>query len=272
MKRYELDGKVALITGAASGIGRATAISLARRGAVLALADINADGLAETTGLVEAEGGKASQHVCDLAIREQVDALPRAVFERHGTLDLLINNAGVTILGDFQTVTANDMEWVIGINLIATMRLTKAALPFLIKSRDAHIVNISSILGITAMPGQAAYSASKFGVRGFSQSLRYELRKHGIGVTVVHPGAINTNIIESARMVGNSPQSEAKTRRDTAKKGVNMPPEQAGEIIARAIEARKIRLLIGNDAKFLAVLERLFPISYWSIVGRISPE
>lgn len=270
MKRYELESKLALITGAASGIGRATAVSLARRGAVLALVDVNAEGLAETARLVESEGAKASVHLCDLAVSGQIDALPQAVFDRHGKLDLLVNNAGVTVLGDFESATADDLEWVLRVNLLAMMRLTRAALPFLKQSADAHIVNVSSILGITARPEQAAYCASKFGVRGFSQSLRYELRKHSIGVTVVHPGGINTRIVDNARLGGNAPREESGNRRERAKRSLVMPPQQAAETIVKAIEARKVRLLIGKDAIFLAVLERIFPISYWSVVERIT--
>jgi NAD(P)-dependent dehydrogenase (short-subunit alcohol dehydrogenase family) len=280
----KLENRMAVITGAASGIGRAIAVSLARRGCNLALADVNDAGLSETAHLAQSAQPHAmnatptattlriTQHHLDVADRRAVAAFPQAVGSVHPGVDILINNAGVAIGGTFEAVSEEDFEWLFEINFWGIVRMTRAFLPLLQKSDDARVVNLSSIYGIVSPPGQTAYSASKFAVRGFSNSLQYELAGSKVGVTVVHPGGIATSIADNARVPKGMPAEEVARRKAIAKKALRMPPAAAGEIIVKGIERRSPRVLVGNDAKFLAFLERLAPISHWKIFSRFLPR
>jgi NAD(P)-dependent dehydrogenase (short-subunit alcohol dehydrogenase family) len=276
-----LENRTAAITGAASGIGRAIAVSLARRGCHLALADVNDAGLSETARLAQSARTdpvnqtaarstlRISQHHVDVADRRAVAAFPQAVTAAHPAVDILVNNAGVAIGGTFEAVSEEDFEWLFEINFWGVVRMTRAFLPLLLKSDDARLVNLSSIYGLISPPGQTAYSASKFAVRGFSNSLRHELAASKVGVTVVHPGGVATSIADNARVPKNTPAEEIARRRALAKKALRMPPAIAGEIIVKGIERRAPRVLVGNDARFLAALERLAPASYWKIFSRL---
>lgn len=267
--RMKLEGRTALVTGAASGIGRATAISLARRGCHLALADLNAEGLAETATL--AGGGiRISQHVLDVSSAEAIAAAPDKVMAQHPSLDVLINNAGVAIGGTFEQVDPADFDWLISINFWGVVRMTRAFLPLLRASDDARIVNLSSIFGLIAPPGQTAYCASKFAVRGFSESLRHELEGSSIGVTVVHPGGVRTSIAKNARAPKtNASAEEMEARLKAVDRLLRLPPEIAGEIIVKGIEQRKPRVLVGRDAYAMMTLERLAPVSNWGVIRRM---
>jgi short-subunit dehydrogenase len=187
-------------------------------------------------------------------------------------VDILVNNAGVAVGGTFEAVSEEDFEWLFEINFWGVVRMTRAFLPLLRKSDDARVVNLSSIYGIISPPGETSYSASKFAVRGFSNSLRHELAGSNVGVTVVHPGGIATSIADNARVPKDMPPQEIARRRALAKKALTMPPAAAGEIIVKGIERRSERVLVGNDAKFLALLERLAPISYWKMFMRLLPK
>ena len=265
-----LVNRTAVVTGAAGGIGRAIAISLARRGCHLALADINDAGLAETLTLVGKPGLRVSQHHLDVANREAVAAFPEIVRATHPTVDLLINNAGVALGGTFEQVSEEDFEWLFEINFWGVVRMTRAFLPLLRSAEEARIVNVSSIFGIVAPPGQTAYSASKFAVRAFSESLRRELELEGskVGVTVVHPGGVATSIAKNARAPRgiNDPALEAQKER--FQKFLRMPPEKAGETIVAGVEKERPRVVVGNDARFMALVERLAPVGYWKLLGR----
>jgi NAD(P)-dependent dehydrogenase (short-subunit alcohol dehydrogenase family) len=279
-----LENRTAVITGAASGIGRAIAVSLARRGCNLTLADVNDAGLSETARMAasaqtdstnEAAPRSAlriSQHHLDVADRSAVAAFPQAVIAAHPGVDILVNNAGVAVGGTFEAVSEGDFEWLFEINFWGVVRMTRAFLPLLRKSDDARVVNLSSIYGIISPPAETAYSASKFAVRGFSHSLRHELANSKVGVTVVHPGGVATSIADNARVPKDMPPQEIARRRALAKKALTMPPPIAGEIIVQGIERRSARVLVGNDAKFLALLERLAPVSYWKIFSRLIPK
>jgi len=262
-----VSGRVALVTGAGSGIGRAIALALARRGCRLALVDIDGVGLAETAAQVEALGAGASRHVIDVADRAAVAALPAALLALHGRVDLLVNNAGVALGGTFEQVSDEDFDWLMAINFGAVVAMTRAFLPLLRASDDARIVNVSSIYGLVSPPGQSAYSASKFAVRGFSNALRHELEGTRVGVTVVHPGGVATSIARSARVPAGFPAAEIAERRAAAEKMLRMPPERAGEIIVRAVERRRARVLVGGDAVFVALVERLAPVRYWRFLA-----
>jgi NADP-dependent 3-hydroxy acid dehydrogenase YdfG len=257
--------RVAVVTGAGSGIGRATAFALARRGARLALADIDGAAAAD---VARAIGPAATHHVLDVADRAAVAAFPAIVQAAHGRVDLLMNNAGVALGGTFDQVDAADFDWLMEINLFGVVRMTRAFLPLLHASDDARIVNVSSIFGIIAPPGQVAYAASKFAVRGFSNALHHELEGSTVGVSVVHPGGVATNIAHNARVPAGAPADEVERRRRTMQKLLRMPPERAGEIIVRGIERRRARILVGGDAKVAALLERLAPVGYWNLLKK----
>jgi NAD(P)-dependent dehydrogenase (short-subunit alcohol dehydrogenase family) len=279
-----LENRTAVITGSASGIGRAIAVSLARRGCSLALADVNDAGVLETARMAESaqtdptnqtapqSALRISQHHLDVADRRAVAAFPQVVIAAHSGVDILVNNAGVAVGGTFEAVGEEDFEWLFEINFWGVVRMTRAFLPLLQKSDDARLVNLSSVYGLISPPGETAYSASKFAVRGFSNSLRHELAGSKVGVTVVHPGGVATSMADNARGPKNMPPDEVARRRAIAKKALRMPPEAAGEIIVKGIERRSPRVLVGNDAKFLAFLERLAPISYWKIFSRLIPR
>ena len=265
-ERMRLDGRTAVITGAASGIGRAIAVSLARRRCHLALADVEENGLTDTANLARQHGVRVSQHRIDVADRAAVAEFPDVVAAQHSGVDLLVNNAGVAVGGTFDRVSETDFEWLFEINFWGVVRLTRAFLPLLRASGDARIVNLSSIYGVIAPPEQTAYAASKFAVRGFSEALRHELEGSGIGVTVVHPGGIATSIAENARLPAGVTEEEIARRREKYRKLLRLPPEIAGEIIVRGVERRQSRVLVGSDAKAISLISRLFPASYWKLL------
>jgi len=270
LKPLALRGGVAVLTGAASGIGAALAANLARRGMHLALVDLNPVGLEATAVQARAAGVAVSTHVLDVSDHVAVAALPAEVLARHGRVSVLVNNAGVALGGLFEQVSAEDFDWLMSINFGATVRLTRAFLPALAREGAAQLVNVSSIFGIIAPPGQTAYAASKFAVRGFSESLRHELQMNNspIGVTIVHPGGVRTNISESARLAKGLDESQVAAERANWRSLLALDPATAAEIIAVAIERRAPRVLVGNDAKGAALVQRLFPVGYWKHVAR----
>lgn len=269
MDKLDLTGTTVVLTGAGSGIGAALARVLAQRGAHLALVDLDDAGLEETVrGLPTS--CRVSRHVMDVADPVAIDALPAAVEAAHGApADILINNAGVALSGSFADVAARDFDWLMAINLHGPIRLTRAFLPILLLRPGAQIVNISSIFGIIAPPGQTAYCAAKFGLRGFSESLRHELAPRGIGVTVVHPGGVRTSIARNARITGPDNPEQAEERAKQMEKLLVMPPERAAGIIADGIERRARRVLVGNDARMMDIVQRLMPARYWSVVQKL---
>jgi NADP-dependent 3-hydroxy acid dehydrogenase YdfG len=256
----KLANRVALITGAGSGIGRATALAMARRGCHLALADIDQAAVQDTARAAQALGVRATAHRLDVADRAAVAAFPAEVEAAHKRVDLLMNNAGVALGGTFEQVSEADFDWLMEINFHGVVRMTRAFLPLLHGSDDARIVNVSSIYGIITPPGQAAYSASKFAVRGFSNVLRHELEGSTVGVSA--------SIAKNARIPSGAPPGEVERGRKTMEKLLRMAPEQAGEIIVRGIEKRQARILVGSDAKAAAFLERLAPVGYWNLLKK----
>lgn len=267
-KLMRLAGRTAVVTGAASGIGRAIAVSLSRRRCHLALADIDEAGLAQTADQVRADGVRVTRHQLDVADRAAVSEFPARVAAKHAGVDLLINNAGVAVGGTFEQVSEEDFEWLFEINFWGVVRMTRAFLPTLRASDDARIVNLSSVFGLIAPPGQVAYSASKFAVRGFSEALRHELEDSRIGVTVVHPGGVATSIAEKARVPKGASEEEIARRREQFRKALRLPPEVAGEVIVRGVERRQARVLVGNDARVISLVARALPISYWKLLVR----
>ena len=262
-----LSGRTAVITGAASGIGRGISIALANRGCHLVLADINEKGLAETATMVARPGIRVTTHKLDVSDRDQVREFPSRVLKQHPGVDLLVNNAGVAVGGQFEDVSEEDFEWLFEVNFFGVVRMTRAFLPVLRKSDDARVVNISSVFGLVAPAGQVAYASSKFAVRGFSEGLRHELEGSTVAVSVVHPGGVATSISLNARIPAGVPEEEADRRRKAGNKYLRMPLEQAGEIIVRGIEQRRKRILVGYDAVGLSILSRVAPVSYWKILA-----
>jgi len=268
-RRMDLDGKVAVVTGAAGGIGQAIARSLAKRGCNVALADLNEDGLEETARLI-GNSVRVTRHKLDVADAVAVADFPAIVKAVHGHVDIVVNNAGVALGGRFDQLTAEEFDWVVGINFQGVVRMSRAFLPLLKERDQAQLVNLSSLFGIIAAPGQTAYAAAKFAVRGFSEALRNELlaAKSPVGVTVIHPGGIKTGIAQNARVAAAVNDAEKATLQARFAKALKMPVEEAGEIIVRGIEQRRPRVLVGNDAKAASVVERLMPVRYWRLLGR----
>ncbi len=270
MGPYAFAGGTAVVTGAASGIGEALAEKLADKGSALVLVDRDEQRLTSVADRIRARHPQlaVATYVVDLADPDATDALGSTLAADHPGITLLVNNAGVALAGRFDQVTLEEFEWVIAINFRAVVRLTAALLPTLKAHPGSHLVTISSIFGIFAPAGQAAYAASKFAVRGFSESLRHELADDGVGVTVVHPGGIRTRIAESARLGSRVDVAEVEAGREQVAKLLRIPPERAAAQIVDAIEQRRPRLLIGWSAKLPDVLVRLRPGTYWRLVAR----
>lgn len=267
-ERMRLAGRTAVVTGAAGGIGRAIAVSLARRGCNLALADLDEVGMLDTAELIQQDRVRVSRHLLDVADRSAVAQFPEIVAAEHGGVDVLVNNAGVAVGGTFEQVSDEDFEWLFEINFWGVVRMTRAFLPLLQASDDARVVNLSSIYGVVAPPEQTAYSASKFAVRGFSEALRHELEGSRIGVSVVHPGGVATSIAEKARVPAGVTEEEIAQRHAKYRKLLRLPPSIAGETIVRGIERRQPRILVGSDAKLISLIARLWPVSYWKVLVR----
>ncbi len=262
---------VAVITGAASGIGRALAIRMANAGVEgIAISDVNESGLRETEAQIEQAGVPVTSRVMDVSKLDQVQEFANEVIERHGRITHLVNNAGVGLIGRFDQLSIEDFEWLMGINFWGVVYGCKVFLPHLKKVEDAHIVNISSVFGIIAPEEQSAYCASKFAVRGFTESLRHELADTTVSVTSVHPGGVKTNIVRNSR-VGESTPGEWKDQGTKLfDKIAKTTPEDAAEDILNAINAKNPRLLIGKDARSISHLARLFPTNYLKMIERLN--
>ena len=266
-------GAAAAITGAASGIGRALALELAARGCDLALADRDEGGLqAVAAEIAKAGSQKVSLHRVDVSEPGQIADFAVAAVAAHPGLNILINNAGVALLGQFSEIDQAQMDWLMNINFWGVVHGTRAFLPHLAQQREAHIVNISSIFGIIAPPGQTAYAAAKFAVRGFSESLRHELQmtESSVQLSVVHPGGIATNIARNSRtgagVTDNMRRAESIERFDNA---ARTTPTAAALRIIKGIEKNQPRILIGADAVVPDLLQRLRPATYWKVLGRL---
>ena len=266
---FDLKGRTAVVTGAGNGIGQAIAQSLALRGVNLALADIDVAGLAETSqiiGKASAPGLHVTRHILDVSKPEAIAAFPDSVAAQHSGVDLLVNNAGIALGGRFEHIDPADFEQLFSINFWGVVRMTRAFLPILREANEGRIVNLSSLFGLVAPPGQTAYAAAKFAVRGFSESLRHELAGSSVGMTVVHPGGVRTAIARNAKAPANVDPEEARRERDAFQQKLKLPAKAAGEIIVKAIERRRARVLVGSDAKFVSILERIAPVDHWNVL------
>ena len=265
------DGTVAAITGAGSGIGRALALNLAARGAALALADVNGDALNETALLTRPFGGRVSMHIVDVSHEAEVAEYAAATVAAHGRVNLLVNNAGVALGGTFEELSQDDLEWIMGINFWGGVYGCRHFLPHLRVAAPARIVNVSSVFGLIGPPEQTGYAASKFAVRGFSESLRHELRGSGVGLSVVHPGGIRTAIARRARpgSLTTRPRAELERGQADFERRLVTSPHRAAARILRGIEGDEGRILIGTDATVIDVLQRLFPARYMAALERL---
>jgi NAD(P)-dependent dehydrogenase (short-subunit alcohol dehydrogenase family) len=266
-----LQSGVAVVTGAGSGIGRALAQKLAQAGSTLALADIDGNALEETAASLTKKSSEVSTHVLDVSDEAGVRALAEDVVGRHGRVTLLINNAGVELLGRFEEISLDDFRWLMNINFWGTVYGVKYFLPMLKRQSQAHIVNLSSIFGIVAPAGQSAYCASKFAVRGFTECLRHELDGTNVFVTSVHPGGIATAIVRKARLGEKTPKEAHRQSVELFERVARIPAEEAAETILRGVERRQPRVLIGSDARKLDVLQRLKPATYWKTLVKRYP-
>lgn len=277
MKNFK--DKTAVITGAGSGMGRYLAILLAKDGADVVVCDVNEDTLNKTLEMLKQYNVSISSHVLDVAIKEDIEALPGKVIEQHGKVDLVFNNAGVATGGHFQDMDEKYWDWVMGVNFHGVVNSTRAFIPHMIDRPEAAIVNTSSIFGMVAVPGQSAYHATKFAVRGFTESLALEMAdtNPNLQIHCVHPGHIGTNIAVTARM----DDQVAKKVIEDGKKSIftwkpptsleemghefkqgGMHPSKAAKIILSGVKKNKRRIFIGLDARLLDLSQRLFPKHY----------
>lgn len=267
-------GQVAAVTGAGSGIGRALALELARAGAHLAISDIAPEGLAETGRLVQALGAPCRSTRLDVADRAAVLAWADDCRAAHGRVNLVFNNAGVSLTASAEAVRIEDFEWLMGINFWGVVHGTQAFLPHLRASGDGHLVNVSSVFGMVSMPTQSAYNASKFAVRGYTEALRMELELEGapVGVTCVHPGGVATAIARSARVDARvlhlTGQDEARFRQDSERLIQTTAPEAAARRILAGVRRNARRVLVGPDAVVLDLMARTLGPGYQGLVVR----
>ncbi|MBA8824449.1 NAD(P)-dependent dehydrogenase (short-subunit alcohol dehydrogenase family) [Saccharopolyspora lacisalsi] len=262
-------GKVAVITGAGSGIGRALAVGLATQGARLALSDVDEAGVAETARSCDKIGARARSYALDVSDRDAVHTHADEVLADFGEVNLVFNNAGVAVTGTVAEMSWQDIEWIVDTNFWGVVHGTKAFLPHLISSGDGHLVNLSSVFGLIGVPTQSAYNATKFAVRGFTESLRQEMRLAGrpVGVSCVHPGGIKTAIARNSRA------SSGRSTRELAgsfDRIARTAPEEAAGTILRGVRRDRARILVGTDAHAIDALPRLLGSWYQHLVTSVS--
>ncbi|MGY4649268.1 SDR family NAD(P)-dependent oxidoreductase [Mycobacterium sp. URHB0021] len=269
-------GKVAVVTGAGSGIGQALAIELARSGASVAISDIDTDGLAVTQKRLTDIGAPVKADRLDVTEREAFEQYADGVVAQFGTVNQIYNNAGIAFAGDIEATGYKDIEKVMDVDFWGVVNGTKLFLPHLIASGDGHVVNVSSIFGLFAVPGQAAYNAAKFAVRGFTEALRQEMvvAGHPVKVTTVHPGGIKTNIVRNMTTVDSVDKDRLSNTFD--KKLASTTPEKAATVILDGVRKNRARVLIGSDAKALDLIVRLTGSGYQrlfsTVMSRMVPE
>jgi NADP-dependent 3-hydroxy acid dehydrogenase YdfG len=269
-------GKVAVVTGAGSGIGQALAVELARSGANVAISDVDTEGLAQTEEQLKAIGAPVKADRLDVTERETFLAYADEVAEHFGKVNQIYNNAGIAFTGDIEISQFKDIERVMDVDFWGVVNGTKAFLPHVIASGDGHVVNISSVFGLFSVPGQAAYNSAKFAVRGFTEALRQEmvLARHPVAVTTVHPGGIKTAIARNATAAEGLDSEQLAKLFD--KRLARTSPQRAAEIILDAVRKKKARVLVGTDAKLLDMMVRFagpyYQQLFGPVMGRLMPK
>lgn len=264
------NSKITVITGAASGIGRELALQMSAEGAVIIAADYDKKGLAETVKMVKGAGGTAEGFSVDISDSKQVTKFAADVRKKFGAIDMLINNAGVTLFGKFEELSIKDMEWIMNINYWGAIYMTKAFLKDIKEKQGAFLVNVASIFGVIGTGNQTAYCSTKFGLRGFTEALQDELHAFPVKVISVIPGGIKTNIARNARFI-----KDGSVMKDTEKlvkrfdKISRTTASQAAAAIVEGIKKRKSRVLIGSDARLLDRLQRYLPVKYNRVIAKL---
>ncbi len=253
-------GRVALVTGGASGLGRGTALALARAGCDLVLVDLNEERLSEVASAVEGMGRRCLCKKVDVSSRAGMEGLAEEVLAEWGRVDILVNNAGVGVGGELVNIPIDTIEWITGINLMGEIYGARLFLPQMIARGEGHVVNVGSLSSLVILPFHIAYATTKFGVGGFSEALWSEVRRHGIGVTLVCPGAVSTNIAEGTRAYPSNERQEKVTERfERMLENRGMDAEEAGRMVVEAVAKDKYLLLLGREAYLLYYLHRFFP-------------
>ena len=272
----DFNQKVAVITGAGSGMGRYLSILLAKAGCNVAICEINADTLAETGVMLTDYPVKVSTHVLDVADKVAIEDLPESVIKNHGQIDMVFNNAGVTVDCSFENMPESDWDWVLDINLHGVINSTRAFLPYLKKRPEAALINTSSIFGMITLPNQSVYHTAKFALRGFTECLAKELKGSTVQVHCVHPGHIGTNIVTNARMHSNNTASNGlqdmmikllkigDTQEEFAEffRNAGMHPSRAANIILKGVLKNRSRIFVGMDAVLMDISQRILPMHY----------
>ena len=274
MKNFK--NKVAAVTGAGSGIGQQLAVLLAKQGCHLSLSDVNEQGLVETVEKLKDSNVRVTIKKLDVSDRIAMKEWAEETVKDHGSVNMIFNNAGVALASTVEGASYEELEWIVNINFWGVVYGTKEFLPLIKKTGEGHIINISSLFGLTAQPTQSGYNATKFAVRGFTESLRQELDMENCGVSAlcVHPGGIRTNIANSAKMndslksLGMNPEKSARS----FNKLLRCPPEEAARQILEAVQKDKRRLLIGNDAKAIDLIQRILPTGYQKVIAMMSKK
>jgi NADP-dependent 3-hydroxy acid dehydrogenase YdfG len=265
-------GKVVVVTGAGSGIGQALAVELGRSGAKVAISDVDTEGLAVTEERLKAIGAPVKADRLNVTEREAFELYADAVKAHFGKVNQIYNNAGIAFVGDVEVTPFKDIERVMDVDFWGVVNGTKAFLPHLIESGDGHVVNVSSIFGLFSVPGQAAYNAAKFAVRGFTEALRQEMQVNGhpVAVTTVHPGGIKTAIMRNATAVEGV---DTKSLTDLFDKHLTRTtPERAATIILEAVRKKHARVLVGADAKVLDAIVRITGSGYQRLFSTVTAK
>ncbi len=263
------NGRITVITGAASGIGREIALQMSREGSIIVAADYDKKNLDETVKMVKSFGGDAFGYKLDISDNKQVVKFAADVKKKHGVIDILINNAGVTLFGKFDELSFKDFEWIVNINLWGAIYMTKAFLPDIKSKNGSFLVNVSSIFGVIGVGNQSAYCATKFGLRGFTEALQDELHAFPVNVISVIPGGIKTNIARNARFI-----KDGAVMKDTEKLAKRFDriskttAAQAAAVIIDGMKKKKQRVLIGSDARLLDRLQRYLPVKYNRVISK----
>jgi NADP-dependent 3-hydroxy acid dehydrogenase YdfG len=264
----DLDGKVAAITGAGSGIGRATALALCAEGMKLALSDKELVGLGETAKLVEEAGGEVITHMLDVTDSDAVDQWAEDAIAHYGAVDIIVNNAGVVLVVESHDQAHDELAWVMNVNFWGVVHGTRAFLPHLRDRNTGHIVNIASMASLSGLPAQSAYCASKFAVRGYSESVCADLAGTNVGMTIVMPGGVATNLMQTAKIrIPGEDEEAAEARRKAFTSFLRTPPEKAAKLIVKGIKKNRMRQLVGGDARILDFFQRLIPGRFARLTG-----